>query len=91
MTTRVFASPEEAAHIFDTTPQTIRAWIAAGKLRTAPRLGRKHLIYVESIAEQAGISVERVNQIIDTLERRTRGDTINEPGAVISVVGVATH
>lgn len=59
-----FATAEEAAWVFEVTPQTIRQWVAEGKLRTAPRLGRKHRIYVESIAEQAGLSVERVSAII---------------------------
>lgn len=84
MGTRVFANPDEAAQIFETTPQTIRSWIAEGKLRTAPRLGRRHRIYVDSIAEQAGITVERVNEIIDALERGKKDGTINEPGPLIS-------
>ena len=74
MTTRAFVTPEEAAWVFDTTPRTIRSWIVEGKLRTAPRLGRKHRIYIESVAEQAGLTVERVAQIIDAEERRQRSE-----------------
>lgn len=88
MSTRVFATAEEAAVIFNTTPQSIRTWIADGKLRTAPRIGRKHRIYVESIAELAGISEERVNAILDTLERRGTGGTINEPAALVGAAGL---
>lgn len=86
MATRVFATPEEAARIFDTTPQTIRSWIAEGRLKTAPRIGRRHRIYVESIAELAGITVERVNDVLDALERAGKGGTINEPGALSAVL-----
>jgi hypothetical protein len=58
------------------------------ELRTAPRIGRKHRIYVESIAELAGISEERVNAILDTLERRGTGGTINEPAALVGAAGL---
>lgn len=74
----VFVSPEEAAIVFGTTPQTIRAWIAEGKLRTAPRVGRKHRIFVESVAEQAGLSVERVHELI------TSARAINKTGALMA-------
>lgn len=87
----VFVSPEEAAWVFATTPQTIRSWIAEGKLRTAPRLGRRHRIYIESIAEQSGLSVDRVREIIAagraSEHARMSEGAINKSGA-LAVVGV---
>jgi predicted site-specific integrase-resolvase len=92
MAARAFLSPEQAAWVFDTTSRTIRSWIVEGKLKTAPRLGRKHRIFVESVAEQAGLSVERVNEIVDAEERRQdEGNAINKPRALISATGVATR
>ena len=77
-----FATAEEAAWVFEVTPQTIRQWVAEGKLKTAPRLGRKHRIYVESIAEQAGLTVERVSEIIiagrQVSTSAQRSGTVNE-------------
>jgi excisionase family DNA binding protein len=72
-----FATAEEAAWVFEVAPQTIRQWIAEGKLRTAPRLGRKHRIYVESIAEQSGFSVERVSEIIVAGRQSQSNDSTN--------------
>lgn len=84
----VFVSPEEAAWVFETTPQTIRAWIAEEQLRTAPRVGRRHRIFVESVAEKSGLSIDRVREIIQSRrlrEAEARGATtesaINKSGA----------
>lgn len=77
-----FMSVEEAARIFETSPQTIRTWIAEGKLRTAPRLGRRHRIFVESVAEQSGLSGDQVRGMIELYRSEERA--INKPGALIA-------
>jgi DNA-binding transcriptional MerR regulator len=91
---RIFATPDEAATILNRTPQTIRNWIADGILETAPRVGRKHSIYVRSIAELAGLDVEEVKRLLDEMEtkaaqearERRKQRIINKPGALASVV-----
>jgi excisionase family DNA binding protein len=68
-----FVSPEEAAWVFGATPQTIRAWIAEGTLKTAPRVGRRHRIYIESVAEKSGLSMEQVREIVDAGRSQASG------------------
>lgn len=87
---RVFATTEVAAEIFGTTTQTIRNWVAEGSLKTAPRRGGRRevlRIYVASLAERAGLSVEEINTIIDGIEarQRERGQT-NKPTALSAVM-----
>lgn len=60
----IFATVEDAAHVFDTGLSTIYNWINDGTLPTAPRVGRKHRIPVRAIAELAGLSVEEVREVI---------------------------
>lgn len=89
---RIFVTPDEAARILDRTPQTIRNWIADGVLETAPRVGRKHSIYVKSLAELAGLSIDEVVQLLDQMERKAEAEAlerrkqriINKPGALLS-------
>lgn len=93
---RIFATPDEAAKILDRTPQTIRKWIADDVLETAPRVGRKHSIYVKSLAELAGLSVEEVTQLLDQMEQKAEDEArerrkqriINKPGALLSASGM---
>jgi DNA-binding transcriptional MerR regulator len=82
---RVFTTTEITAEIFGTTTQTIRNWIADGSLKTAPRLGTRRevmRIYVSSVAERAGMSVEEINKVIDETEARL--SAINKSGALIA-------
>ena len=91
---RIFATPDEAARILNRTPQTIRNWIAEGILDTAPRVGRKHSIYVKSIAELAGLELEEVTRLLDEMGRqageeareRRKQRIINKPGALMSAM-----
>jgi DNA-binding transcriptional MerR regulator len=88
---RVFTTTEIAAEIFGTTTQTIRNWIADGSLKTAPRLGTRRevmRIYVASLAERAGMSVEEINKVIDGTEARL--SAINKSGATSGVRLVAS-
>lgn len=90
---RLLVSPEEAAEILDRTPRTIRNWIADGVLEAAPRVGRKHSIYVRSIAELAGLSIEEVTKALDSIDERKAREAlerrkqriINKPGAFVKV------
>jgi DNA-binding transcriptional MerR regulator len=83
---RVFTTTEIAAEIFGTTTQTIRNWIADGSLRTAPRLGTRRevmRIYVASLAERAGMSVEDISRLIEETERRLKAAATNKSGALL--------
>ncbi len=82
----IFVSPEEAAAVFGMSAVTIRTWIAEGKLKTAPRVGRKHRIYVESVAEQAGLTVDHVRDVIAALRAQSDASqgTINKTGALLA-------
>lgn len=87
---RIFATPDEAARILNRTPQTIRNWIADGILETSPRIGRKHSIYVRSIAELAGVEIEEVQKLLEEMEKRASDEArerrkqriINKSGAL---------
>lgn len=85
-TVQTFATAEEAARVFEVTPQTVRAWVEQQRLRSAPRLGRKHRIYIDSIAEMSGLSVDQVIAKIRAGEAELGPETSpNKSGALIAV------
>jgi hypothetical protein len=89
---RVFTTTEIAAEFFNTTTQTIRNWIADGSLKVAPRLGSRRevlRIYVVSLAERAGMSIDAVEAVINEIETRQRTERANKPGALTTVPSVA--
>jgi len=88
---RVFTTTEIAAELFNTTTQTIRNWIADGSLKAAPRLGSRRevlRIYVASLAERAGMTVDAVNAAISEIEIRQKTERANRPGALPAALSV---
>jgi DNA-binding transcriptional MerR regulator len=88
----IFVSPEEAAIIFGTTAVTIRTWVREGKLKVAPRMGRRHRIYIESIVENSGLSLEQVQGMITSVRAQSgiASQDINKSGATSGVRLVAS-
>lgn len=85
---QVFTTTEVAAEIFSTTTQTIRNWVAEGSLKAAPRVGKRRevlRIYVTSMAERAGLSVEEISKHVTAIEERQRLErSANKPGALVA-------
>lgn len=84
---QVFTTTEVAAEIFGTTTQTIRNWVADGSLKAAPRIGTRRevlRIYVSSIAERAGLTVEEVARVVASIEEQQRAQRANKPEALVA-------
>lgn len=86
----IFLTPEEAAWVLHTTPQTVRAWIREGVLKVAPRLGRQYRIYFDSVMEYSGLTIEQVLELIERgraekqAKLKTEGEKpTNKPQALI--------